>query len=162
MNNFFSFFFLVLDKEKKNRKKKTKFGKTKNRRKKMNNFFSFFFFGFGQRKNKIKKKTKFGKTKNRKKKWIIFLVLFFFSEKLLFEIVFSFSQNVFWIDCGSWKHKKKFLKSKAKTSTWKWIVCFCSLFFCQPNSELRSNYGYSDNIYRKLPQGCAPVFFRKV
>ena len=37
-----------------------------------------------------------------------FFSFFFFSEKTFIRKLFS--QNVFWIDCGSGKHKKKFLK----------------------------------------------------
>ena len=67
-------------------------------------FFDLFFLleeaelqcwvGFGPRK------------KNQKKKWIILFDFFFFFRKTFLRKLFF--QNVFWIDCGSGKHKKKF------------------------------------------------------
>ena len=59
------------------------------------------------------------KKKIEKKKWIIFFDFFFFQKTFLRKL---FSQNVFWIDYVSKKHKKKFFegwKTVRKAKTWK-------------------------------------------
>ena len=89
-------------------------------------------------------------------------MIFFFSEKLFLQKLFS--QNVFWIVVEVENIKKSFsrLKEGEKSKNFDKEVnsltmykiggtstssisgrrtfFFCSLFFCQPNSELRSNH----------------------
>ena len=76
--------------------------------------FLVLFFFFEKKKNQKNKKKKNNffflikkKSKKIKKKMNNFFLIFFFSEKLLIENCF---QNIFWIDCGSGEHKKKFLE----------------------------------------------------